>query len=81
MIREFAYGFSRRHHFQPSNKMQDWMYIAKDVFISLYAYDKDVIEYVQKHKRLSGYNGAIYMPKEYLLDVDGDSVDIAQKNY
>ncbi len=79
MIREFAYGFSRRHHFQPSNKMQDWMYIAKDVFISLYAYDKDVIEYVQKHKRLSGYNGAIYMPKEYLLDVDGDSVDIAQK--
>ena len=78
MIREFAYGFSRRHHFQPSNKMQDWMYIAKDVFISLYAYDNDVIDYVRKHKKLAGFNGAIYMPKEYLLDIDGDSVEMAK---
>ena len=71
MIREFAFGLSNRHHFFPSNNSVKWENVAKDTFHSLWEYDDDVKEYVKKKKILSGYNGKIYMPDEYLLDILG----------
>ena len=74
MIREFAFGFSNRHHFMDSNKSEKWEYLSKDTFVSLFAYDTDVIEYYEENRTLSGYDGQIYMPSEFLLDVDGNDV-------
>ena len=78
MIREFAFGLSNRHHFFPTDNSVKWENVAKDTFLSLYGYDDDVIEYFNKKKTLSGYDGSIYMPKEFVLDVDGVEVEEAQ---
>ena len=78
MIREFAFGFADRHHFHPASKESEWGNIAKDTFMSLFCYDVDVIDYFEAEKTLAGYDGNIYMPKEFLLDVDGSSIDVAK---
>ena len=79
MIREFAYGVSNRHHFQSSSDTHKWQFLSRDVYTSLYAYDEKVKEYYAKNKTLSGYDGDIYMPSEFLLDVDGNDVLIAKQ--
>ena len=79
MIREFAFGFANRHYFQESNQANKWENVAKDTFISLYAYDTDVELYFEENKTLAGYDGLIYMPNEFLLDVDGKNIEDAQK--
>jgi len=78
MIREFAFGLSNRHHFFPSNNSVKWENVAKDTFLSLYGYDESVIQFFEEKKTLSGFNGEIYMPKEFVLDVDGVEIKEAQ---
>ena len=78
MIKEFAFGVSNRHHFQGIESSSDWMGSDKDTYTSLYDYDDYVIEYYAKHKSLSGFDGLIYMPDEFILDVDGPTVTKAQ---
>ena len=78
MIREFAFGLSNRHHFFPSNNSVKWENVAKDTFLSLYGYDESVIEFFEAKKTLSGFDGDIYMPKEFILDVDGVEIEEAQ---
>ena len=78
MIREFAFGLSNRHHFFPSDNSVKWENVAKDTFLSLYGYDDSVIEFFENKKTLSGYDGEIYMPKEFTLDVDGADIEEAQ---
>ena len=78
MIREFAFGLSNRHHFFPSNNSVKWENVAKDTFLSLYGYDDSVIEFFEAKKTLSGFDGDIYMPKEFMLDVDGVEIEEAQ---
>ena len=78
MIREFAFGLSNRHHFFPTDNSVKWENVAKDTFLSLYGYDEEVIEYFNEKKSLSGFDGPIYMPKEFILDVDGVEVEEAQ---
>ena len=36
-----------------------------------------VIEYVKEKKSLSGYDGIMYMPDEFILDVDGSNPENA----
>ena len=79
MIREFAFGLSNRHHFFPSDNSVKWENVAKDTFLSLYGYDEEVIEYFNEKKTLSGYNGVIYLPREFMLDVDGSEIEEAQE--
>ena len=79
MIREFAFGFSNRHYFQDSNNAVKWEHVAKDTFVSLYAYDTDVELYFEENKTLAGFDGLIYIPSEFLLDVDGTNIEDAQK--
>ena len=71
MIKEFAFSLSKRHYFQEANEMQNWMNIDSDTFMSLYDYPEYVKEYFGKKRSLSGYDGEIYMPDEFILDVDG----------
>ena len=78
MIREFAFGLSNRHHFYPSDNSVKWENIAKDTFLSLYGYDDSVLDYFNEKKTLSGYDGEIYLPKEYILDIDGSDIEEAQ---
>ena len=78
MIREFAFGLSNRHHFFPSDNSVKWENVAKDTFLSLYGYDESVIQFFEAKKTLSGFDGDIYMPKEFILDVDGVEIEEAQ---
>ena len=78
MIREFAFSYSDRHHFYPSDKANSFDYTANDTFISLYGYDAYIIDFFKNVRSLSGFDGKIYMPKEFILDIDGETVDIAK---
>ena len=79
MLKEFAFGTHNRHHFQDVNKMGDWEGVDSDNFASLYDYDEHVIEFCDKKHSLSGYDGLIYIPDEFILDVDGSSPKKAQE--
>ena len=74
MIKEFAFGISNRHHFQDADSIGNWQGIDNDTFVSLYDYDDYVKEYFGKHQSLSGFDGLIYMPDEFILDVDGSDI-------
>ena len=77
MIKEFAFGTNNRHHFSDVNKLESYMNMAQDTFMSLYDYDEHVIEYVKEKRSLSGYDGIMYMPDEFILDVDGSNPENA----
>ena len=79
MIKEFAFGLSNRHHFQDVDNVKQWEGIENDTFCSLYNYDEDVKSYYANNKSLSGFDGKIYIPKEFVLDVDGESTLDARK--
>ena len=78
MIKEFAFGVTNRHHFQDANKIGEWQGLDSDTFTSLYDYDEYVVEYYAKNNSLSGFDGIIYMPDEFILDVDGTDVHNAK---
>jgi len=71
MIKEYAFSLSNRHYFQDANEMGNWMNIDNDTFMSLYDYDDYIVDFFAKKKTLSGFDGLIYMPDEFILDVDG----------
>ena len=77
MIKEFAFGLNKRHHFHNAEKMNDFRNNNSDTFCSLYDYDETVIHYFSKHKTLSGFKGEIYMSDEFILDIDGSSISNA----
>tara|TARA_Y100000361_G_scaffold151732_1_gene169689 strand:- start:2634 stop:4352 length:1719 start_codon:yes stop_codon:yes gene_type:complete len=77
MIKEFAFGTHNRHHFAESSKMDSYMNMAQDTFMSLYDYDEHVLDYVKDKNSLSGYDGIMYMPDEFILDVDGSNPEDA----
>ena len=77
MIKEFAFGLSQRHYFQDAGNVCDWMNIDKDTYMSLYDFDDSIKEYFSKNNSLSGFDGLVYIPDEFILDVDGtDSEDL-----
>ena len=79
MIREFAFGLDRRHYFEDASNMVKWMNLKNDTYMSLYEYDNDVKDYFAQNKKLSGYDGKIYIPEEFILDVDGGNPEDAQQ--
>jgi hypothetical protein len=79
MIKEYAFGLSNRHHFGPVNDMQKWAGMAQDTFMSLWDYDEYVEEFVKEKGTLSGYDGILYMPDEFILDVDGSNPENAKE--
>ena len=79
MIREFAFGLGRRHYFEDASNIVNWMELHSDTYMSLYEYDDDVKDYFAKNQKLAGYDGNIYIPEEFILDIDGGNPDDAQK--
>ena len=78
MVREFAFGLGRRHYFEESSSMIKWTPMDNDTYMSLYKYNTDVKTYFGKHQKLAGYDGKIYIPEEFILDVDGANPEDAQ---
>ena len=74
MIKEFAFSLSNRHHFHPKEDASKWMGTAKDTFQSLYDYDEYIREYYKEKNSLSGFDGLIYIPDEFILDIDGKNI-------
>ena len=70
MIKEFAFGLANRHHFGDVQEIEKWTGMAQDTFMSLWDYDGHVVDYVKEKKTLASYDGMLYMPDEFLLDVD-----------
>ena len=73
MIKEYAFGLSNRHHFGDVQDVEKWIGIEQDTFMSLWDYDGHVIDYVKEKGTLASYDGMLYMPDEFLLDVDGEN--------
>jgi len=78
MIKEYAFGLSNRHHFGDVSEMEKYAGMEQDTFMSLWDYDKHVIDFVKEKGTLSGYDGILYMPDEFILDVDGTNPGNAQ---
>jgi hypothetical protein len=78
MIKEVAFGIANRHHFMQESDLSRWKGTT-DTYTSLYSYDDYVKEYFNKKKTLAGFDGKIYMPKEFYFDVDGDSSERARQ--
>jgi len=74
MIKEVAFGVSNRGNFQSKEEIFDLQGTDTDLFVSLYDYDETVVDYYAKKGSLSGYDGDIFMPTEFILDVDGSSI-------
>ena len=79
MIKEFAFGLANRHHFGDVQEIEKWTGMAQDTFMSLWDYDVHVVDYVKEKKTLASYDGMLYMPDEFLLDVDGENPDTARQ--
>mgnify|MGYP005812379219 CR=1 FL=1 len=71
MIKEYAFGLANRHHFGDIADLENWAGMAQDTFMSLWDYDGHIIEFVKKKNTLSSYDGILYMPDEFILDIDG----------
>ena len=79
MIKEYAFGLANRHHFGDVADIENWSGMAQDTFMSLWDYDGHVVEYVKKKNTLSSYDGILYMPDEFILDVDGQNPENARQ--
>ena len=79
MIKEYAFGLANRHHFGDVSELENWAGMAQDTFMSLWDYDGHVIDYVKDKKTLSSYDGILYMPDEFILDVDGQNPENAKQ--
>jgi len=79
MIKEYAFGLANRHHFGDVSELENWAGMAQDTFMSLWDYDGHVVEYVKQNKSLSSYDGILYMPDEFILDVDGTNPENAKQ--
>ena len=71
MIKEYAFGLANRHHFGDVSDVEKYAGMAQDTFMSLWDYDAHVVDYVKEKGSLSAYDGMLYMPDEFILDVDG----------
>lgn len=79
MIKEFAIGsVANRHHFKSLDDVSTFHGVAQNMFYSLYDYDDHVVEYVKTTGKMSGFDGILYMPEEFILDVDGNSIEEAR---
>ena len=79
MIKEFAFGLAQRHYFQDASDVCNWMNIDKDTYMSLYDFDDSIKDYFGKKNTLSGFDGLVYIPDEFILDVDGNTIEEARK--
>ena len=59
--------------------MDQWQGLDNDTFMSLYDYDDYIKDFFGKHGSLSGYDGLLYMPDWFILDVDAVNSETARQ--
>ena len=79
ILKEYAFSLTNRHHFFPPSQISSFYNISSDTFMSLWDYDEEVVEHVKTKKTLSGYRGKLYMPDEFIFDVDGANIKQAKE--
>jgi hypothetical protein len=79
ILKEYAFSLTNRHHFFPPSQISSFYNISSDTFMSLWDYDDEVVEYVKTKKTLSGFRGKLYMPDEFIFDIDGANIDQAKE--
>ena len=79
ILKEYAFSLTNRHHFFPPSQISSFYNISSDTFMSLWDYDDEVVEHVKTKKTLSGYRGKLYMPDEFIFDVDGANIKQAKE--
>ena len=79
MIKEYAFGLNNRHHFGDASDLEKYTGMEQDTFTSLWDYDNHVIDFVKTKGNFAGYDGILYMPDEFLLDVDGTNPENAKQ--
>lgn len=72
MIREYAQSLSNRGNFLDELEVFK-IKGGRDKFMSLFCYDNDARTYVSENRKIAGYNGIVYLAKEHVLDVDGET--------
>ena len=72
MIKEFAQSLGNRGHFLEEEKVSK-VRGGRDKFMSLFCYDDNVKEYFKEKGKIAGYDGMLYLAKEHILDVDGET--------
>ena len=72
MLREYAQSLSNRGNFIDELEVNKVKH-GRDKFMSLFCYDEDVLKYVKEKRKIAGYNGKIYLAKEHIIDVDGET--------
>ena len=72
MIREYAQTLSNRGNFLEEIDVFK-VKGGRDKFMSLFCYDEDARNYVADKRKIAGYDGKIYLAKEHILDVDGET--------
>ncbi len=78
ILKEYAFSLTNRHHFFPPSQISSFYNISSDTFMSLWDYDEEVVKHVKSKKTLSGYRGKLYMPDEFIFDVDGANLQQAK---
>ena len=73
MIKEYAFGLANRHHFGDTSDIERYAGMAEDTFMSLWDYDNNVVDYVKEKNKIAGYDGMLYIPDEFILDIDGSN--------
>ena len=79
MIKEYAFGLNNRHHFCDASDLEKYTGMEQDTFTSLWDYDNHVVDFVKTKGNFAGYDGILYMPDEFLLDVDGTNPENAKQ--
>ena len=79
MIKEFAFGLNNRHHFSDASDVEKYVGMEQDTFMSLWDYDNHVVDFVKTKGNFAGYDGILYMPDEFILDVDGTNPENAKQ--
>ena len=77
MLREYAPSLSNRGHILEEQEVANTKG-GIDRFMSLFCYEEDIRDYIKDNGKIAGYDGVIYLAKEHILDVDGESYDEAR---
>ena len=79
LVKEIALGITNRHHFCPIVDLSKFYGISNNTFMSLWDYeDNEIKAHVKSKRSIAGYKGKIYMPDEFILDIDGANINNAK---
>ncbi len=78
MYSELAVGLSNRFNYIPIDELDNYYRIAHDVFVSLWHYDDYILKYYKITKTNAGFDGKLYFPDNFILDIDGKTPTDAQ---